>query len=140
MSETLYRIEVGRRLRAAIEAKGLTQTDVVGTLDGVSASKLNNWLRGDHYPSAWFVKQFCDRYGITTDWIYRGIVSGMDSALADALWKSERTDPRPVPPAVKAKRRPKDTDPPPFHMVGALNENPVRDSAGCPPTVRALRR
>lgn len=89
MSETIHRKEVGRRLRAAIAAKGITQADVERAL-GASASKLGNWLRGDHYPSAFFVRLFCDRYGITTDWIYRGIVSGMDKTLADALWKSEQ--------------------------------------------------
>lgn len=89
VSETIHRIEVGRRLRAAIVAKGISQADVVRAL-GTPANKLGNWLRGEHYPSAFFITQFCDRYGITTDWIYRGIVSGMDKTLADALWKSER--------------------------------------------------
>lgn len=92
MSETLHREQVGHRLRAAIEALSITQA-AVGNALGVSPSKLGNWLRGVHYPSAWFVKLFCDRYGITTDWIYRGVVSGIDSALADALWQSQQSAP-----------------------------------------------
>jgi transcriptional regulator with XRE-family HTH domain len=96
MSDKLHKARVGQRLRAAIEALNLTQTEVARCL-ATTPSKLGNWLRGDNYPSAWFVTQFCDRYGITTDWIYRGIVSGVDAGLADALWKSER---------VSSQRRP----------------------------------
>jgi transcriptional regulator with XRE-family HTH domain len=96
VSETLYRAQVGRRLRAAIDALGISQADVAKTLN-TAPSKLGNWLRGDNYPSAWFVKQFCDRYGITTDWIYRGVVAGMDANLANILWNAEqaasKTDP-----------------------------------------------
>ena len=90
MSETVHKIQVGRRLRAAIEALGFSQTDVANLLD-IAPSKLGNWLRGDNYPSEWFIKRFCDRYGVTTDWIYRGIVTGMPSPLADRLWKFEKT-------------------------------------------------
>ena len=90
MSETVHKIQVGRRLRAAIEALGLSQTDVANLLDA-APSKLGNWLRGDNYPSEWFIKRFCDRYGVTTDWIYRGIVTGMPSPLADRLWKFEKS-------------------------------------------------
>jgi transcriptional regulator with XRE-family HTH domain len=137
VSETIHRKQVGRRLRAAIEAKGITQADVERSL-GASASKLGNWLRGDHYPSAFFVTQFCDRYGITTDWIYRGIVSGMDRTLADALWKSEQPSPERVlpddrrPPKPPRRRKPpaasstqsKGTGPPslPFGMGGRVKE------------------
>lgn len=87
MSDAQHKAEVGRRLRSAIETLGLTQTEVARGL-AATPSKLGNWLRGDNYPSAWFVTRFCERYGVTTDWIYRGIVAGMDAKLADNLWKS----------------------------------------------------
>lgn len=90
MSDTLHKAEVGRRLRAAIDALELSQSGVARSLD-TTPSKLGNWLRGDNYPSAWFVSRFCDRYGVTADWVYRGIVSGMEVTLADALWKSEHS-------------------------------------------------
>ncbi len=89
VSETLHRAQVARRLRAAIEALGVTQAEVARAFE-VSPSKLGNWVRANNYPSEWFVKRFCDRYGITTDWIYRGIVSGMAGELADALYRSEQ--------------------------------------------------
>jgi transcriptional regulator with XRE-family HTH domain len=93
MPDVLYKAQVGRRLRAAIDALDLTQTEVARGL-ATTPSKLGNWLRGDNYPSAWFVTQFCERYGVTTDWIYRGVVSGMDAGLADRLWKSDRASQR----------------------------------------------
>jgi transcriptional regulator with XRE-family HTH domain len=105
VTETIHRAQVGRRLRAAIDILGLTQTDVAKTL-GASPSKLGNWIRGDNYPSEWFVKQFCDRYGITTDWLYRGLVFGMDANLADALWKFERAPPVAAPPKPKGRAPP----------------------------------
>jgi transcriptional regulator with XRE-family HTH domain len=89
MSESLHRAQVGRRLRAAIEALGVSQTEVAKGLE-ITPSKLGNWLRGDNYPAEWFVKRFCDRYGVTTEWIYRGIVTGMASELADTLWRGEQ--------------------------------------------------
>jgi transcriptional regulator with XRE-family HTH domain len=149
VSETIHRKQVGRRLRAAISAKGITQADVERTL-GASASKLGNWLRGDHYPSAFFVTQFCDRYGITTDWIYRGIVSGMDKTLADALWKSEQPVAErallggrpPTKPLRQRKTRPEPagTDPPPFQEGGRVKENRVSRAVlkVVPPYRRAL--
>ena len=89
MNKTAHRVAVGRRLLMAIEAVNLTQAQVARQF-GVSASKLGNWLRGDHYPDEYFIKQFCDRHGVTTDWVYRGVVSGVSTGVADVLWKAER--------------------------------------------------
>jgi transcriptional regulator with XRE-family HTH domain len=130
MSESMHKVDVGRRLMAAIEALGLSQADVTRAL-AVSASKLGNWLRGDNYPSEWFVKQFCDRYGVTTDWIYRGIVTGMDSSLADALWKAEQApsqEPAPAKPRRKSRRT--GADPPPFRTGGRVKENQAKAECG----------
>jgi transcriptional regulator with XRE-family HTH domain len=95
MPDAHHKAHVGRRLRAAIDASDLTQAEVARVL-ATTPSKLGNWLRGDNYPSAWFVTQFCERYGVTTDWIYRGVVSGMDAGLADRLRNSERASQREV--------------------------------------------
>jgi transcriptional regulator with XRE-family HTH domain len=87
--EVIYKVEIGRRLRVAIEAIGETQAEVAREL-GVSPTKLGNWLRGDHYPSHWFMKCFSDRYGVSTDWILRGIVSEGPSGLAKAIWRADQ--------------------------------------------------
>jgi transcriptional regulator with XRE-family HTH domain len=89
MSEAMYKLEVGRRLRVAIEAIGETQAEVARELH-VSPTKLGNWLRGDHYPGHWFIKCFCDRYGVSTEWIMRGIVSEGTSGLAKAIWRADQ--------------------------------------------------
>lgn len=82
---------VGRRLRSAIESLGMSQAQVAREM-AVSSQKLNNWLRGDNYPDEWFVYRFCTRYGITTDWLYRGVVAGVPQALAGALFAAAEAE------------------------------------------------
>lgn len=85
MSISLHKRRVGANLRMAIEALGLSQAKIARDF-GVSPPKLGNWLRGDHYPDPWFVLRFCERHGVTADWIYRGKVLGLAQPLADDLW------------------------------------------------------
>jgi transcriptional regulator with XRE-family HTH domain len=88
--EAMYKLEVGRRLRVAIEAIGETQAEVARKLH-VSPTKLGNWLRGDNYPAHWFLNNFCNRYGVSTDWILRGVVSeGPLGGLAKAIWRADQ--------------------------------------------------
>lgn len=86
MSNALHKAEVAARLRVAIEAVAGSQIKVCRELH-ISPSKLGNWLRGENYPDPWFIKRFCDRYGVTSDWIYRGVASGAASDVAGALWR-----------------------------------------------------
>ena len=85
----MYKLEVGRRLRVAIEAVGETQAEVARELH-VSPTKPGNWLRGDHYPGRRFLNNFCTRYGITGDWILRGVVSEGASDMAKAIWRADQ--------------------------------------------------
>jgi len=85
MNAAQEKLEIGNRLRMAIEALNLRQVDVCRQI-GISPSKLNNYLRGENIPSFVFIKAFCLRYNITTDWIYLGRVSALSKALGDALW------------------------------------------------------
>ena len=85
MAATPHKRIIGWRLRVAIEALGMNYTEA-GELFGVSKSKLGNWMRGDDYPAPYFIERFCDRFGVTADWIYRGEVSGISGELADILW------------------------------------------------------
>ena len=90
MDAATHKMQVGARLRMAIESLGMKQAQI-GREFNVSPSKLGNWLRGDDYPAEFFVHEFCDRYSITADWIYRGRVSAsMDKALADGLWTASK--------------------------------------------------
>jgi transcriptional regulator with XRE-family HTH domain len=89
VSNSTHRRQTGSRLGVAIEALGKTQAEVCRTL-GVSPSKLGNWIRGDYYPDPYFVAQFCDRYGITADWIYRNQAGAVAGDVGDALWVAAR--------------------------------------------------
>jgi transcriptional regulator with XRE-family HTH domain len=88
MDPAYHRQQVGRRLKTAIQALGLSQAAVAREL-AVSPQKLGNWIRGDHYPDEWFVLRFCNRYGVTTDYLYRGLTPGLQQALAGALFAAE---------------------------------------------------
>lgn len=88
----LHRVEVGENLRIAVQAimdaTSKSQAEIARQFDA-SPQKLGNWLRGDDYPNPLWIKRFCHRYGVTTDWIYRGTpVAVMAASLADALEKS----------------------------------------------------
>lgn len=89
VSATSHKLQVGDRLRTAIEAVGKKQVEIC-RMFGVAPSKLGNWLRGEHYPDPWFIVRFCDRFNVSADYFYRGRVSSaMDAPLADALWAAE---------------------------------------------------
>lgn len=91
MAATWHKRKVGSRLRLMIEAAGQRPVDITRRFPGVTAPKLGNWMRGDDYPSEWFVVQFCDRFNLSMDYLYRGRVSvSMDPTLADALWAAEQ--------------------------------------------------
>lgn len=93
MAATWHKRKVGARLRLAIEAVNKRPADIARQFS-VSPSKLGNWMRGDDYPSEWFVVQFCDRFNVSMDYLYRGLVStAMADPLADALWAAERALP-----------------------------------------------
>lgn len=84
MGSTEHRRQVGERLTLSLEAVGLRQADVARAL-GVSQSKLGNWMRGDNYPDEYLMTVLCDRYGLTMDWLYRGVIYGLPGELADGL-------------------------------------------------------
>ena len=76
-------------MRTAIEALGKKQVEICRMFD-VAPSKLGNWMRGEHYPDPWFIVRFCNRFNVSADYFYRGLVSSaMDGPLADALWAAE---------------------------------------------------
>lgn len=87
MDASLHKVQVGDRLRVAIQALGISQAEFARSLS-VEPNKLGNWLRGDNYPPNLVIVAMSERWTITADWLLRGVVSGMASPLADALWKS----------------------------------------------------
>lgn len=79
--------QVAQHLEQAIEALGISQAEVARALD-ISLSKLGNWLRASHYPDVYLMTVFCDRYGVTMDFLYRGVVYGLPKEVADDLARS----------------------------------------------------
>ena len=111
-TEKQFMIDLGARLEMAIQAVGLTQAEAARNLD-VSPSKFGHWIQGRHYPNPYTVKRFCDRYGITADWIYRGQVSALPHDLGDVLSGATRASSgalqeasRQVPSPTKPRGRP----------------------------------
>lgn len=103
MAVSQHKRDVAARLQLTLEALDLRQADVAATL-GISQSKLGNWLRGDTYPNEFLMALFCDRYGVTMDWLYRGLIYGLPSAVADGLAKARRETPAPPPAAPRPAR------------------------------------
>lgn len=84
---------VGSQLALARTALGFSQAALARRY-GMKGNKLNQWERGLYYPEPWFMKQFCDDYGFTLDWFYRGLKAGVSSERADDLRRveAERTE------------------------------------------------
>ena len=92
MDASLHKVQVGDRLRTAIDSLGVSYAEFARSI-GVEANKLGNWMRGDNYPPNLAIVAMGERWNVTADWLLRGVVSGMASPLADALWKSASASP-----------------------------------------------
>ena len=88
MTEDQYKHGVGRRLRIAAEAvatkDNISLAEVARRIH-ISPSRLGNYFRGDHYPNAYHVFLFCQRFGVTADYIYRDSIPGLPADLADLI-------------------------------------------------------
>lgn len=91
MGAAMHKADVAKRLRLAIEAVSPNQAALARELK-VSPARLNNWLRGDSYPSEYFITRFCDRYGVTADYIYRGVWGALPKNVADAVSRAEEAE------------------------------------------------
>jgi len=95
MSKSDHKKQVGRNLIRAMEALGIQQADLKRLL-GVDSPKIGNWLRGDNYPDPYLLTLVCDRYGLTMDWIYRGVIPGLPGGVADYLARAKLAAPEPA--------------------------------------------
>jgi len=76
---------VGRRIRILREAKGWPGQGPFAALLDVSQSRLSNWeTQGFMIPPDMAVK-LCSLTGATTDYIYRGDLSGLSASLIQAI-------------------------------------------------------
>jgi Predicted transcriptional regulators len=76
--------QIGRRLAAAREARGLTQAEVSRAL----GCKPNTWSvyeSGRRMPDPELMAKFADRFGITCDWVYRGVRACLPHDIASRI-------------------------------------------------------
>ena len=64
--------EVAVRLRAAMREFDIATNPQMAALCAASANAVNNWLQYDNLPKFTSMSVFCERKGLTLDWIYRG--------------------------------------------------------------------
>lgn len=85
--------DIGRRLRAIRTALGLKQNVMaarIGEADG-GPQKWNNWEHGrDRIPVPSAIK-VCIASGATLDYIYRGLMGGLPSDLAQRLDSTDKS-------------------------------------------------
>jgi transcriptional regulator with XRE-family HTH domain len=74
-------MEVGKRIKAIMEAFGIPSYPKMGEICGTTKSNVGNWRSGYALPRVPQMIQLCERTGVTLDWIYRGSVHNMDTKL-----------------------------------------------------------
>ncbi|HFD16880.1 MAG TPA: XRE family transcriptional regulator [Rhodospirillales bacterium] len=79
-----FKAAVGQRLAAVRQALGLSQDALAAQL-GVSRSAYAGYEQGLRLVSPQVVVRLNRLYGVTTDWIYRGSLSGLPEELRHSL-------------------------------------------------------
>ena len=78
-----FKADLGKRLRGARQAAGLTQ-EAVSEAIGVHAPVISSWERGHSEPLAGKIPVLADLYGVTADWIL-----GRESAAQTVMEEAE---------------------------------------------------
>lgn len=75
----------GLRLRAAREAvDGMNQKALAASVN-VQPNTWSMWENGHRPADAFAVARFCNRYGATMDWVYRGSMVGLPASLRQKI-------------------------------------------------------
>lgn len=82
------KMDVGRRLRAAREAMGLTAKELCAAV-GIQANRYSQWETGKNLLDPVVALQIAERYGISLDYLYRGDLSGLKHSVAAKLQMNE---------------------------------------------------
>jgi len=84
LPEGTSREEIGQRLRLTRKALGLTPTAICSEL-GIRRSTWSMDEAGKALPNTFDMIRFCERYGASLDWIFRGRISGVSYDLATKI-------------------------------------------------------
>jgi transcriptional regulator with XRE-family HTH domain len=82
---------VAERIKLTREALGLKQA-AFARLVGIEPQALNNYESGLRRISVDQAIKICAATGVSLDWIYRGLASGLPVNLATALQQRQRSD------------------------------------------------
>lgn len=69
--------DVGRRLRWSREIVAESQADVCRLLGLEDTTTWNKWEKGTRYPDVVVMARYCDLFGLTMDYLYRGRLKGI---------------------------------------------------------------
>lgn len=81
---------IGKRISLVREALGLDQAEFAEGI-GKRQSAASGWETGARPPGLPVALALCDKYGLTLDFIYRGITAGLPGDLEDKLREMKRT-------------------------------------------------
>ena len=76
--------EVGSRVRLLREALGIRQ-GVFAARIGVAPNLLANVEAGGNYPNPKLAATICSEFGVTMDWLFRGVRAGVSSDVAQRI-------------------------------------------------------
>lgn len=79
---------IAARLIATREALGLNQAAFC-TEAGIARNTYNQWEKAINRPQLDYAIQLCEKFGLTLDWIYRGIPSRLPHDIAMQLAAAE---------------------------------------------------
>lgn len=79
-----FKREAGKRLAIAESALGLKARAICETIN-CAQNTWSQWKSGKSTPDLFYMVRFCDKYGITLDWIYRGIPWGLPANIAQRI-------------------------------------------------------
>lgn len=81
---TQFLSSIGERLQMVATVAGLSQSEI-GRAVRVDQSTVNKWFHGDRLPSVYQMVLFCEAYGCSLEFIYRGSFDGVRRDLAVRL-------------------------------------------------------
>lgn len=79
-----FKNEAGHRLAKAERATGLTARAICDAIN-CQENTWSQWKSGKSPPELLAMIRFCDKYGMTLDWIYRGVPWGLTAAIAQRI-------------------------------------------------------
>lgn len=84
---------IARRLKFTRLALGLSQAELCSQA-GIARNTYNQWERGLGRPELDKGIALCETFGLTLDWIYRGIIGGLPHGVAVSIRQAERDEGR----------------------------------------------